>query len=432
MVHRLSRLLRRDDGAVAILTVVLTSLVFIGLCALVIDLGLARDTRRQAQNAADASALAAGNVLYMNMSGTAVNISGAISATKDYALRNYKVPLAAWTACSDASALTYHYPGDTNCISFDNDTRPTAVRVKVPTRDVSTPFAGIWGVTRVPVSAVAQIQLAPGGRAQCGLCITGRGPHNLQNGEINVSGANIAINGTLDANPQASIIDIAGGVINLEGSTPNQGTYDPAPLQHQPPIPDPLINMTMPDFSGLAYHATRNSCPGVPGIYDQLIACSSGTGMTPGLYVLTGQTEMHGNEVIVANGVTLYFLCGTPALPRPCLAPGLGGSLLMTGNAILTITAPSAGQANAGLAIVADRNNTATFSFRGNGAQTNSGTIYAASGTLDIRGNGAANNLNSLVVVKDFSFSGSNAALTSAYAQSANVAIDSGDLHLSE
>ena len=53
----------RETGAAAIITVLLMSVVLIGLASIVVELGLARDTRRQAQNAADAAALAAGNAL---------------------------------------------------------------------------------------------------------------------------------------------------------------------------------------------------------------------------------------------------------------------------------------------------------------------------------------------------------------------------------
>ena len=59
-----SRLAARDEqGAIAIL-VAMTSVVLFIIAAMVVDLGLARDTRRQSQNAADASALAAANALY--------------------------------------------------------------------------------------------------------------------------------------------------------------------------------------------------------------------------------------------------------------------------------------------------------------------------------------------------------------------------------
>src|SRR4051794_12122359 len=51
-----------DRGAVAIMVALLTTLLA-GLAALVVDLGMARDEVRTAQNAADAAALAAGQRL---------------------------------------------------------------------------------------------------------------------------------------------------------------------------------------------------------------------------------------------------------------------------------------------------------------------------------------------------------------------------------
>ena len=152
--------------------------------------------------------------------------------------------------------------------------------------------------------------------------------------------------------------------------------------------------------------------------------------MTPGLYVLTGSTG--GNFGIVGNGVTLDLVCGTWAVPRACNVGDSGGSLGFSGNGYLNITAPGAGQPNQGLAIVSDRNNKATLSFGGNGAQTNSGTIYAASGTLHYNGNGASGSLNSLIDVGDFDFNGAPPALVSSYTQSANVSIPSSGLHLSQ
>jgi len=432
MVHNpLSRLGRSDDGVVAIITVILTSVVFIALAALVVDLGMARDTRRQAQNAADASALAAGNVLY-RADGT-VDIAGATAAAKSFALANFGVPSTGWGAgpCSGATPLLVH--DDTPCISFDSATKPTTVRVKVPIRAVSTPFAGIWGVSSVPVSAVAQVQFDNPQLAPCGLCVIGSGPHNLQVGNITVNGASVAINGTLVANNDNGMIKVTGtdvnGTpmgINLQGAVPVKGSYSPAPLANQAPIADPLASMAMPDYSTLTVHAITNACPGVPGIYDHLSACG---GMASGLYVLTGVTG--GNFGIVGNGVTLDLVCGTWSSPQFCATTGeVGGYLNFTGGGYLDITGPAVGQPNAGLAIVADRHNTATQTFGGNGA-ANTGTIYAASGTLAYNGNGALGT-DSLIIVKDFSFAGSPSAFVSSYTQANNVIVPPSKLHLSQ
>ena len=59
MVRMSCRRLTDDRGAVAVLTAVLAVMLF-GLAAFVVDLGIARDNRRQAQNTADAAALGGG------------------------------------------------------------------------------------------------------------------------------------------------------------------------------------------------------------------------------------------------------------------------------------------------------------------------------------------------------------------------------------
>jgi Putative Flp pilus-assembly TadE/G-like len=442
MVHPLSRLGRRDDGAVAIITVVLVSFVFMGLAALVIDMGLGRDTRRQAQNAADASALAAGNALYPS-GAVSPDFDGAIRAAKSYALANYGVPEADWTGlrCTDASALPNQPDFPNTCISFDYptpdapSTLPRTVRVRIPTRQVNTPFAGVAGVATVPVSAAANVKLDLAGDA-CGLCVIGEGVHDLQNGDVVVTGASVAINGQLDARNGGSIT-VSGGsnIIDLEGGVPNHGSFDPPPLENQPPVVDPLGNMLMPDYSALMPQpsAVTDPCTGGPGIYagfpdshGPAVTCT----LQPGLYVLTGPSHLSGPVKIVANGVTLYFICGTPALPAACTTGQSGGDLLFTGQGTLAITAPTSGPLK-GLSIVADRNNTATFDFRGNGAQDNSGTIYVPSGTLNYRGNGNGYALKSLVVVGSLSFNGNPSTFVSEFAVENNV-FASSNLHLSQ
>lgn len=449
MVHALSRLRRRDDGAVAILTILLTSVVFIALCALVVDLGMARDTRRQAQNAADASALAAGNVLY-GSDGT-LHIGDAVQAAKDYAATNYNV--TNWTNCFDPAALAYRPDliiNNNTCISFgpnSDGSAPTKVRVKVPIRDVSTPFAGIWGRSSVPVSAVAQVGFDTDGKAKCGLCVIGPGlppnEHNLKVGTITESGgADVAFNGVLMSNniANAHITVYGGGNIDLQqGFLPPKVELSPTPNLAQAWIDDPLKGLAMPNykyplepnysFTSPPVHAVTNGCPAAPGFYKYLTDCG-GTPMGRGLYVLTGSANINGP--IVAMGVTLYFVCGTYSAPLPCSSGQQGGSLAFTGNNTLTITAPDAGEANAGLAIVSDRNNTATISFKGTAGTSNTGTIYAKSGTLDLRGGVDVAISNSLVVVGDVTASGSVGVFNSTYTLDKNVTVPPSNMHLSK
>ena len=94
---------RRDAGAAAIITVLLMSVVLIGLASIVVELGLARDTRRQAQNAADAAALAAGNSLT-----SGGNTTTAIAAAKSLAAKNFGTTATDWAVVHGRGETRLH------------------------------------------------------------------------------------------------------------------------------------------------------------------------------------------------------------------------------------------------------------------------------------------------------------------------------------
>ena len=413
------------------------ALVLFMLAALVVDLGLARDTRRAAQNTADSAVLAAANQLYA--SGVA-DKAAAIQAAKDYARSNFGTTDADWAGCSDPNRPTGFavVTGETPCVSFKGSPL-SEVRVVIPTRAVSTPFGSLAGISKVDVAALAQAKVSPGGKAQCGLCIIGTGAHDIQNGDVTVQGANVYINGSTASGPNGSLV-ASGGGIYLQGSKPSKGTQTPAPYTDQPAIADPLAWLTLPpDLSTLTAKTATACGTGAthgPGIYRSLnVANNSTCVLQPGLYVITGGNSIAGNTTINAFGVTLYFACQDSSTTTPkvkaCTANQAGGGLTMTGNAALNITAPTTGSL-AGLAVVADRNNAATQSWRGNGAVASSGTIYLAGGTLDYRGNGSGLALDSLVVVEDMSFSGNPSAFSTLYTQSSNVQLPAGAINLTQ
>src|SRR5215213_2110872 len=141
---------RSDVGAVAVLTAVLAVVLF-GLAAIVVDLGMARDNRRQAQNTADAAALAATNALYatrapnLNQPG---DFDAAVAAAKEYAAKNYGTTQGEWSGCSipATDALGYQHPGTgTNCITFNSFNYPTQALVVVPLRKQPSLLGGVFG-----------------------------------------------------------------------------------------------------------------------------------------------------------------------------------------------------------------------------------------------------------------------------------------------
>ena len=102
------------------------------------------------------------------------------------------------------------------------------------------------------------------------------------------------------------------------------------------------------------------------------------------------------------------------------------------GNGAVRLNAPTAADCTAlpsvcnyvGLLMFADRDNTATAKFRGNGSNEDGGhngsggTIYMKSGDLDLRGNGFT--LASQIVVGSMTFSGNPSGVVVAYDQNLN------------
>lgn len=426
---------RRDEsGAIAIVVAAFT-LVMFGFSALVVDLGQARETRRQLQNTADAAALAAGNAMY-TVGNPLPDLTAAVAAAKEYAEDN-GVSSSAWASCTDDGAFSVP-PGGTPCISFrPNLVRPTEVRVRVPVEEVPLPFsAGLGiGTSEVSVRALAQAKIDPGGASRCGLCVLGSGMlHDLQNGDATVHGADIHFNGNVSVSSNGLIA--TSGAITVEGTAGGPyANYLPDPLINQPPITDPLAGIPMPpSFTGLSQKT--DPCLQGPGFYGARNLRNMTCVLAPGLYVIAGSAtttwDLAGNAStrLLGAGVTLYFTCGTSSAPVACNPGQAGANLDASGNGFIGITAPLTGPLQ-GFAIIYDRNNTSRVRLTGNGSTNMTGTIYAASGAVQMNGNGCSTNYFSLMVIKDLEMNGNPACLQATYNSNVNAQVPPGALHLS-
>jgi Flp pilus assembly protein TadG len=386
---------RDESGAVAVLVALCASVLFI-VAALVVDLGLARDTRRQAQNASDASALAAANVLFPDsMTCTSLNPSGtltppcytdAVTAAKDYASANYGVTEADWAGCADAQAY-WRPSGSTPCISFADSTlgtteptTPTEVRVLAPAREVATGFGNAAGVSKITVSASARAGLTPSTTYECSLCFLGT--VDGINADVTVDGGGIAVNGDLSVGAQAywtaESIAVSG--------TASGNHFSPAATK-SPEFTDPLASMTLPAASGTIY-AGVHSCTSTlnPGIYSSLTLGNKDTcTLLPGLYVITGEWLLGNKSVLQGTGVTLYFTCGTPAQPTVCTSSDTTGGWLDGKNGTVSFSAGATGSAD--FAIIYDRLNPENLGLQGNGGTSITGAVYAPNAALDFNGN---------------------------------------------
>ncbi|WP_377643646.1 pilus assembly protein TadG-related protein [Oryzobacter terrae] len=364
---------REERGAVAVL-VAISFTVFVVLLALVVDLGLARDTRRVSQNAADASALAAANTLYPASAcptgGTKPCTADAVAAVKSYAQVNFGVAPAQWTSCSATVPSGYVAVGGTSCIAFNNATSPTKVWVKMPTRNVQTAFAGIIGKSQVPVSSQAEAEL--GTEVKCSLCFLG--PVDAGNADFSVTGGAIAVNGNVDAGPNSIWTATSNGVVG----TVNGGVFSPAPTPISP-FADPMAGLALPLSDPLHVAKTGTPCVGGPGIYSNPITLGNNVDchLLPGLYVIRN-TWLIGNNTVIDCPLCVAGAGVTMFVPSP--------GYLNFKNGYISVKAPTLGTFK-DLAIVYARDNTNPISIQGNGATGITGTVYAPSSALDFNGN---------------------------------------------
>ena len=423
-----------DSGAVAIASAIVISLVIFVVAALAIDMGYARSERRAAQNAADAAALAGGNVLFAADPQTP-DYAAATSAAQNYAQQNFGTPSSSWAGCNDPSPLPVPAAG-TSCISFELTPTVARVRVVIPEKTLQTGFANAIGVESIDVGAMARATLLRQRVSECGLCVIGRDTlHNIQNGDVTVSGADIHFNGNVSVSSQGLVA--TDGDITVEGTASgSMSNYDPNPETGVDPAADPLEDWpNAPNMSGLSVK-TDPCGPGSthgPGIYGSRNLRNMVCTLQPGVYVVVGTWDMAGNAttLLTGAGVTLYFACGTTSSPRACDPGEEGGTLDNSGQGTIAITAPTTGP-YAGMAIWYDRHNSATLRMTGNGASGYTGTIYAPSALLLMNGNGCTNTIQALIVIERLEFNGNPSCLTSNYTAGVNVTIPPGDLHLDQ
>src|SRR4029453_10656032 len=164
-MKRLQRL-RRDESGMTYVFIGLGFMAFLSASILAIDVGMLMTARSQAQNSADAGALAGATALgfddFNDRSATGPAVTNAIdAATKNQVMRNPK------TGEGNVSVT----PND---VEFLNDPagEPTRVKVTVyPTaargNPVSTLIARYFGVSNVGIGATATAEVSPANAMTC-------------------------------------------------------------------------------------------------------------------------------------------------------------------------------------------------------------------------------------------------------------------------
>jgi Flp pilus assembly protein TadG len=377
---------RRDaEGAVAIIVATLM-LVIMGLAAIVVDLGFARDRVRVAQNAADAAALAAALCLSAPASGC-----NPTTVATDYVAQN------GWPAAGTVVTL---------------DNAAETVTVQLAAQKSPGFFSGAIGVGTPDVNNTAKATWRNSSPVTCVLCVLNDFTGGI--GDIALSGG-LAVNGALTFSNANGSVRLAGsGTASWFGSqtrgtfTLNGVPFVPARLASA--VPDPFLGKVPTPTTGLdginlATPPTRGNggaCP--PGNYIDLSNCTSLVGN--GIYIVSG--TQGGTAITVpgadAPNTLIYLGCGTATgAYRPCASTGeVGAHLAGTGQSVSVVHGRTGG-AYTGFAVVYDPNNAPdekAAKVAGNGNLTIAGNLYEPRGTIDFRGNGSIK-VDGVVVVRD-------------------------------
>lgn len=156
LAPRLTSRISPDNESGAVLVVVaLTLIMLMGFAAFAVDVGNQYAHRRQAQNTADAAALAAA----VELSQPGGSAQDALDQAISFVDQNTSIPISAadWVSeCSDPEPLARTAAGmsltpATPCVSFGVN----EVRVSLPVGEIDTYFAGVVGVDSLRVTAAA-------------------------------------------------------------------------------------------------------------------------------------------------------------------------------------------------------------------------------------------------------------------------------------
>ena len=390
--------------------------------ALAVDAGNGRQLRRQAQAAADGAALAG----VQEAIATPLSWPDVVSRVKSYASNDFAVAASAWQGCADPKALAYQpdggSPNNDQCISADDQSAPSKVRVRIPIRRLPVSFAGVLGYSTLSVSAAATAQRSQ--TTPCALCVmnptaskalevTGSGSITVTNGGVTVN-SSAATASSLSGSGNVSALAIGGPGAPASFVAISSGRYSPSPVRLSAagdPLagavtqcPDAGTPTPCPTTVQADVNLTAGSLTINPGIYGTIANHGSGTlTLNPGTYVIKSALVLDGSGGLAATGVTFYFACS--GYPTHCPSAGQSGAgFQFAGSGTTQQSAPTSG-AFKGLSVSFDPNNTATGSLEGTTSLATSGTYYMKSATLSVQGGGGS--ASSLVVVGMVSMQGS-------------------------
>lgn len=369
---------------IALVYVAITLVALLGLVGLASDTALVMLTGNHLQNAADASALAAVQLVRTDQDAArqlAVQIAQANSAASE------PVQLALNAAnAADGDVVVGYFDRDVQTFTPTTES-PNAVRVVARRTEGSAGgplplvFAGMVGVENANVTRDAIAMIGGGTGAglitlnrtdPCSLLIRGNATLEVNNGDIQVnSNSNRAACTNGNPTVRTDLINIV-GESNMRESSVTGEIHE-----HQDYMPDPLAFLPEVNYVGwpnLGQINTGGTYP--PGYYAGGITLNAGHNVTlePGIYVLDGEgLRTNGNATLIAHNV-MFFVVGS-------------GVVHLNGTGQTVVTPPDSGTYE-GVSIFTARDNTNDNLLNGTGLLDLQGTLYFPAAHVSVGGTG--------------------------------------------
>jgi hypothetical protein len=400
-MRTLARLVRRDDGSVAVIAGAAIATA-VGIAAFTIDLSNAYSVQGRLQNAADAAALAAAQTLSRSE-------EDARALALDFAQRNVSAADGTVATTADVSFGQY----DPKAGAFTPAATPYNA-VKVVTRrgvasgnPVETYFGGIFGVSTIDVEADAiAVLMEPGAcvfaldpSASNAFTATGGGSVRVPNCGIQVdSKAPDALTAAGASSIAAQSICVAGGYSgrNISATPDPKCRLKPDPLAGLPEPPRPTsCDMTDATIETATVLPAGKYCGTINITSNASVTLESGVFFFENaLFLVEGSAEIEGSEVL------LYF--------------DEDSTFRLTSSRALRLTPPSTGPWH-GVSIFQSRAGAATQHgvITGDREVHVGGAIYVPRMDLEMTGNSTLHTgiESGYVISNTFKFNGSSEAV---------------------
>ncbi len=368
---------RDRRGTVAAITALLIP-VIVGVSALALDGGLMYLQRRQAQSAADATALAAAYTYYNTSNLSQAQAAGVAIAAQ------YGITLSASQITSPQSgymavSITASKPRTFSALWGAGSMSVTASATARGTSSVQ-PYSTASVIVLDPSSS-GSLTCGGGGKLTCGSAV-----------QVN-SSSSTAVNVNNGAHIESDI-NVVGGYTVANGShvdgtiaTGVSSVGDPLASIPTPTIP-PATSTPMSNYQGWGSFSMQ------PGLYTGDVNLGNGGTFTmaPGVYYIQGGSFNIANGcTLTGNGVTIYIDNG-------------GGTINFEGGTKTTLTPPTSGP-YAGLSYFQDRNSAVPPNIANGSTINMSGTFYAAGAALTFAGGSKTNEYGAQMVCKTMNLS---------------------------